>query len=157
MQQGDEETLCNLRLLGSIKEGYYPCTDSLGNICGSRENTYFNSFLAGVTLENWNCTQYFLKKLFTEQLPPLIDKLIEKEYCDELDRVRTLISGSMPGFSAITDLYKYDLQRKAWLESIRYDYANMQVECIGKILPKVEKMEVSDNSDMEDEEKDNDE
>lgn len=138
MQKGDEQTLCNLRLLGSIKEGYYPCTDSFGNICGSRENTYLNSFIAGVTLENWSCTQHFLKKLFTEQLPPLIDRLIEKEYCDELDIVRDLIIGSMPGLSVITNLYEYDAQRKAWLESIRCDYAHMQMECINKILPKVE-------------------
>ena len=134
MQQGNEQTLCNLRLLGSIKEGCYVCTDSFGNICGSRENTYFNSFLAGITLENWSCTQYFLKKLFTEQLPSIIDKLIEKEYWEELDRIRNLIIESLPGLSIIIDLYKDDPQRKAWLECIRCDYAHMQMECIRKIL-----------------------
>jgi len=151
MQKGDEIPLTNLRLIGSIKEGEFPCTDSYGNVSSTCENTYWNSFLAGITMENWSSTQYCLKTLYTEQLPELISKLMKSDSYDELYHLQCLISGSLDGLRSIKDLYKRNYQREAWLDSIILDYAQTQISNICKYFNE-ENYNIKIDSDNEEEE-----
>lgn len=136
MQKGNEIPLTNLRLIASIKEGEFPCTDSYGNISYTCSNTYWNNFIAVLYRENWKATQYCLKNLYTEQIPELISKLMKSDNYDELDHLRILIQSSLAGLKFIKDLYKCNYQREAWLDSIILDYAQIQIRNICKYFNK---------------------
>lgn len=156
MQKGDEIPLTNLRLIASVKEGEFPCTDAYGNVSCTCENTYWNSFLASITMENWTSTQYCLKTLYTEQLPELISKLMKSDSYDELDHLRILIQSSLDGLKSIKDLYKRNYQREAWLDSIILDYAQTQIRNICKYFNEENYNIESIDSDSDDEKENKD-
>lgn len=151
MQEGNEITLTNLRLICTIGDGQYPTTTLGGNISGVYDNTYGNSFLSSLAFETWNATQFCLKKLYTEQLPPLLVKL---NVCDDhelLVRVRDLIKNSIEGLKNIKKLYSQNKQREAWMDTIILDYAEMQTDSINRLISKnVEKIIKDDTVNNDD-------
>lgn len=101
MEENNDIPLSNLRLIASVKEGEYIVTDQEGNIIDKFENTYVNSFLSSLLLENWNATRVCLRRLYTIQLPPLINRLIHEDDCLELKSLVELIEDSLVGICNI--------------------------------------------------------
>ncbi len=134
MEESNDISLTNLRLIASIKEGEYITTDSGGNVINAFENTYTNSFLSSLLFENWNATKLCLGNLYTKQLPKLISRLIEDDEDLELTILCVLIEDSLKGVDHIKKVYNYNRQYNAWIESIIECYANLQISKIKNYL-----------------------
>lgn len=147
MEEGDEMPLTNLRVIGTIQDGKYPTTDRDGNFIDAFDNTYFNSIISSIGLENWASTQFCLRKLYTLQLPVLIAKLIEDQDELELQKLQALIGASQLGLRAIKKLYPHNNQRQAWMDTIMLDYATNQVVTITNYFKEKNLCRAIDGSD----------
>lgn len=133
MLSSNEHTLSNLRLIGGIKPHEYIQTDSEGNILSYLEHNFINCVSSAIYGENWKSTLYCLRKIYVEELPPLIDGLIEKKAEKELKKIGSLLEKSLNGLENLKTVYQ-GTDNLAHINTISDDFCKNQLERIGDYL-----------------------
>ncbi len=140
MLKSNESTLCNLRLVAGIKKHEYIQTDSDGNILSYLEHNFINCVSSAIYGENWKSTLFCLRKLYVEELPTLIDELIEKdaesEHCSarkELKKIGSLLEKSLTGLENLKTVYQ-GTDNLAHINTITDDFCTNQLDRIRDYL-----------------------
>lgn len=92
-----EDTLKNLRLLAVAKKREYLSTSNDGQIEYVVQFSHDSGMTPAMWGRTWKSNAETLDKLFTEDVPQLIDELIEGKQQEELESVGQLLSWSKGG------------------------------------------------------------
>ena len=127
MEESDQRTCTNLRLLSMIKRNQYIRTDRKYDVIGVVDDTSFNMFMASMWLDGWNSTKYSLRKIFTIDIPKLTAKLINANKYNELKNLRNLLYKSTDGLCNLKTVYRNDELAIATIDSIMIEYISIQI------------------------------
>ncbi len=133
MLSSNEHTLSNLRLIAGIKKHEYIQTDSEGNILSYLAHNFINCVSSAIYGENWKSTLFCLRKLYVEELPPLIDELIKKEADKELKKIGILLEQSLAGLENLKTVYQ-GTDNLAHINTITDDFCKNQLDRVGDYL-----------------------
>lgn len=133
MLSSNEHTLSNLRLVAGIKKHEYIQTDAEGNILSYLEHNFVNAVSSAIYGENWKSTLFCLRKIYVEELPPLIDGLIEKKADKELKKIGSLLEKSLIGLENLKSVYQ-GTDSMAHVDTIIDDFCRNQLERVGDYL-----------------------
>lgn len=133
MLSSNEHTLSNLRLVAGIKKHEYIQTDSEGNILSYLAHNFINCVSSAIYGENWKSTLFCLRKIYVEEMPPLIDELIEKKADKELKKIGGLLEHSLIGLENLKTVYQ-GTDNLAHISTITEDFCRNQLERVGDYL-----------------------
>lgn len=133
MLSSNEHTLSNLRLVAGINPHEYIQTDSEGNILSYLEHNFINCVSSAIYDENWKSTLFCLRKLYVEEMPSLLDKLIEKKADKELKKIGRLLENSLNGLENLKSVYQ-GTDNLAHINTITEDFCKNQLERVGDYL-----------------------
>lgn len=137
MLSGYESTLTNLRLLEGLEKKEYLQTSSEGNILSYLGDTFISNIASALYRENWTSTIYCLNKIFVDECPALVSKLIKNDAKKELKKVLFLLEDSRVGLVNLKTVYK-EKQYTSHLDTLINDYLNTQVDHARDHLGKIE-------------------
>lgn len=127
MEENDQRTCANLRLLSMIKRNQYIRTDRKYDVTGIVDDTSFNAFMAAIWLDSWNSTKYSLRKIFTIDIPALNAKLMKANKFNELKNLRSLLYKSTEGLCNLKTVYRNDELAIANIDAIMIEYISIQI------------------------------
>ncbi len=127
MLSSNEHTLSNLRLVAGIKKHEYIQTDSDGNILSYLEHNFINCVSSAIYGENWRSTLFCLRKLYVDEMPPLLDKLIEKKAEKELKKIGALLEQSLVGLENLKTVYQ-NTDNLSHINTIVDDFCKNQLD-----------------------------
>lgn len=142
MLGANESTLCNLRLVGGIKIHEYIQTDNNGDILSYLEHNFINCVSSAIYGENWNSTLKCLRKLYVDELPKMINKLIEDKADQEIKKIGRLLDKSLDGLKNLKTVYQ-GTDSTAHIDTIIDDFCKNQIDRLLEYLGE-EKKEESD-------------
>jgi len=142
MLSSNEHTISNLRLVGGIKLHEYIQCDVEGNILSYLEHNFINCVSSAISGDNWKTTLSCLRKLYVDELPILIEELIDNDNFRELKKIGSLLEKSLVGLENLKSVYQ-NTDNLAHIETIIDDFCKNQIESIIEFL----KDELSDLSD----------
>ena len=129
MLSSGDFTICNLRLVGNIALHEYIQTDKEGNILSYLEHSFRNAVSSAIYGENWTTTLFCLRKLYVQELPFLIKRLIKEKSNKELKKIGALLEKSIVGLENLKSVYQ-GTDSLAHIETIIDDFANSQLDTI---------------------------
>ena len=133
MLNSNDNTLCNLRLVGGIKKHEYIQTDKDNNILSYLGHNFINCVTSTIYGENWNSTMLCLRKLYVDEMPVLIQKLIDSKSYKELRKIGRILEESLVGLENLKTVYQ-GTDSLAHIETIIDDFAKNQLERIVEYL-----------------------
>lgn len=134
-----EKTLCNLRLLGALKDKEWLQTDNEGNILSYIEYGLVNSMVSVMCGENWDSTYNCIHKIYCEELPEILNTL-ENDMSDdsnsnvELRKIFILLTDSKKGLKKLKVIYKTNKCAVAHIDTILSDYVESHLTHIDKLV-----------------------
>lgn len=134
MDNTDQRTCTNLRLISTVKVNQRLRINFGYNVVDVVDNTTYNAFTAFLVCDTWNYTKHSLKKIFTEDTSALCAKLIKNNCIQELTNIRGLLSKSSIGLNNLKTAYKNDGVAIVHIDSIMEDYITMQINNINEYL-----------------------
>jgi len=144
MLSSNEDTLTNLRLVGGIRKNEYLQTDANGDILSYLGCNFINCVTSVLFGENWTSTLKCLRKLYVDEIPFIIDELIDKEANEELTKILNLLRKSEKGLHYLSQVYS-ETDHKAHIDTITDDFLKCQIHKIKNYLQDSE----SDVSDLD--------
>ena len=133
MLSSNEHTLSNLRLIAGIKKHEYIQTDAEGNILSYLEHNFVNCVSSAIYGENWKSTLFCLRKLYVDEIPPLLDELVEKKADNELKKIGSLLERSLIGLENLKTVYQ-GTDSMAHVDTIIDDFCRNQLKRVGDHL-----------------------
>ena len=97
MLSADQYTLKNLRLIAAVLEGEYLGTDEKQNIEYIIQDGKWNSAVSTIWGETFVTNLAALKKVYVDEVPPMIKRLIEQDKTKELTKLKELLVNSKDG------------------------------------------------------------
>lgn len=135
MEEKDQHTCANLRLLGIVGKNQYIRTNRNLNITDVVDVSAYNNIMATCCYDTWdNRTKKGLRKLFTIDVPTLNLKLINTTKFDELLHLRVLLYKSKEGLHNLKYYYLSDKLAIATIDSICEEYIDIQVNKMERCL-----------------------
>jgi len=134
MDEADQHTCTNLRLVGIIKKNQRLRINRSYNVINVVDNTPYTALTAFLWWDTWYYTKYALKKIFTEDTPKLCAKLINADRTKELTNICQLLRNTAIGLTNLKVAYKDDELALANIDSIIEDYIGIQVNDIEEYL-----------------------
>lgn len=127
MLNSNEHTLSNLRLVGGIKKHEYIQTDSEGNILSYLSHNFINCVSSAIYGENWSSTLRSLRKIYVDELPILLEKLIEDHSTKELTKIYKLLEDSLIGLENLKIVYQ-NSDELSHIDTIVDDFCKNQLD-----------------------------
>ena len=136
MNETDQHTCTNLRLVGIIKKNQRLRINRSYNVTDVVDNTPYSAAVAFFSWDTWYYTKYATKKIFTEDTPKLCAKLIQSRRAKELKNIENLLTKASDGLINLKIAYKNDELALAHIDSIVEDYIIMQINDIKEYFVK---------------------
>ncbi len=133
MLSGNENTICNLRLVGGIRIHQYIQTDSDGNILSFLEHNFINCVSSAIYGENWKSTLFCLRKLYVDELPKLLTELIKNKSNKELTKIGALLEQSLAGLENLKTVYQ-GTDNLAHINTLSEDFCKNQLDRVVEYL-----------------------
>lgn len=135
MLSGYEHTLTNLRLLKGLEKKEYLQTCSEGNIIAYLGDTFITNIASALYRDNWSSTLFCLHRIYVEECPKLVTKLIKENAEKELKKIKVLLDDSRVGLKNLKTVYSEN-QYVSHLDTLIDDYLNTQLDHIEEFLEK---------------------
>ena len=133
MLSSNENTLSNLRLMAGIKENEFIQTDSDGNILSYLGHNFINCVSSAIYGENFNSTMRCLRKLYVDEMPVLLEKLMKSRSKKELKKIYKLLDKSIVGLKNLKTVY-VGTDQLAHINTVIEDFADNQLSRLNDFL-----------------------
>lgn len=136
MLRGNEHTLSNLRLIAGIKKHEYIQTDSDANILSYLGHNFVNCVSSAIYGENFDSTMRCLRKVYVDEMPVLLDKLMKSRSKKELKKIGKLLEKSLVGLENLKIVYQ-GTDQLAHVNTVIDDFAKNQLDRLNEFLDKI--------------------
>ena len=136
MISADQYTLKNLRLIAVISEVEYLGTDEKQNIEYIIQDGNWNTVKSVVWGETFITNMAAIKKVYVDEIPSMIKRLIEQDKTKELTKLRELLDNSKNGLKNLKKVFCYD-NEIANINCLIEDYLDTQLDYLSDYFEKI--------------------
>lgn len=138
MLSSNQHTLSNLRMMAGVKIHEYIQTDRDGNILSYLSHNFINCVSSAIYGENFDSTMRCIRKLYVDEMPVLLDKLMKSRSKKELKKIYKLLDASVVGLKNLKTVYQ-GTSELAHVNTVIDDFADTQLERLKEFLDQIDK------------------